>query len=144
MGASADGSMTSMLDWAPPGYMAVTPSYLQFVLEQLGGVRRVTHRRMFGGVGLYSDDMFFGVIDNDTLFFKVNDETRRRYLRRKMPPFAPIPGKPAMMKYYQVPLGVLEDADALTDWANESVTAGASAPAKPKPAAAAPKRRARR
>jgi DNA transformation protein len=113
--------------------MAVSPSYLQFVLEQLAGVRRVTHRRMFGGVGLYSDDVFFGVIDNDTVFFKVSDQTRPRYLKRKMPPFAPIPGKPAMMKYYQVPLGVLEDTEALTDWANEAVTAGATVPSAPKP-----------
>ena len=30
-----------------------------------------------------------------------------------MPPFAPIPGKPPMMGYYQVPPDVLEDADEI-------------------------------
>jgi len=104
----------------------VSPSYLDFVLEQLAGVRRVSHRRMFGGVGLYSDDVFFAVIDNDTMFFKVNDETRPRYERRKMPAFAPIPGKPPMRGYYQVPPGVLEDADELTKWANEAIAVGAA------------------
>jgi TfoX/Sxy family transcriptional regulator of competence genes len=34
---------------------------------------------MFGGVGLYSGTSFFGVVDNDTLFFKVDDATRPKY-----------------------------------------------------------------
>jgi DNA transformation protein len=110
--------------------VAVSPSYLDFVLEQLAGVRRVTHRRMFGGVGLYSDDIFFAVLDNETIFFKVNDDTRPRYEKRKMPAFAPIPGKPPMRGYYQVPSGVLEDADELTIWATEAVAVGAAAPPK--------------
>lgn len=112
--------------------MAVSASFLEFVLEQLAAVRHVTSRRMFGGVGLYSDDVFFAVIDNDTVFFKVNDVTRPRYVKRRMPPFAPMPGKPAMTGYYQVPPGVLEDADELSAWAREAVAVGAAAPAKKK------------
>ena len=112
--------------------MAVSQSFLTYVLEQVAGVRGVTSRRMFGGVGLYSDDIFFAVLDNDTLFFKVNDTTRPRYVKRRMPPFMPIPGKPAMSSYYQVPPGVLEDADELAAWAREAVGVGASAPAKAK------------
>jgi DNA transformation protein len=107
--------------------------YLAFVLEQLANVRRVSHRRMFRGVGLYSDDVFFAVLDNETMFFKVNDQTRPRYEQRKMPAFAPIPGKPPMRGYFQVPPGVLEDVDELTIWANEAITVGG--------AAAPPKRR---
>jgi hypothetical protein len=53
--------------------MAVSPSYLAFVLEQLDGIRDLVPKRMFGGVGLYSGETFFAVIDNDTLFFKVDE-----------------------------------------------------------------------
>jgi len=106
----------------------VSSSFLTFVLEQLAGVRHVSHKRMFGGVGLYSDDVFFAVIDNDTVFFKVNDDTRPRYEKRRMPPFAPIPGKPPMRGYYQVPPAVLEDADELAAWANDAVLAGRATP----------------
>jgi hypothetical protein len=42
-----------------------------------------------------------------------------------MPPFAPIPGKPPMLGYYQVPPDVLEDAGSLCRWASESVGAAA-------------------
>jgi DNA transformation protein len=106
--------------------MAVSPSYLTYVLEQLDGLKGLSSRRMFGGVGLYAGEIFFGVIDNDTLFFKVDDELRKRYTERGMSPFAPIPGKPAMLGYYQVPADVLEDADVLCRWAADSVTAHAT------------------
>ncbi len=108
--------------------MAVSSSYLTYVLEQLDGLNRLSSRRMFGGVGLYSAEVFFGVLDNDTLFFKVNDELRQRYTERGMPPFAPIPGKPPMLGYYQVPADVLEDADVLCQWAADSVAVHSTPP----------------
>jgi len=102
--------------------MAVSDSYLAFILEQLGGVRALVTKRMFGGVGIYSGDVFFAVIDNDTIFFKVDDELAARYREAGMPPFAPMPGKPPMMSYYQVPTDVLEDAEEMVKWAKESIT----------------------
>jgi DNA transformation protein len=112
--------------------MAVSDSFLAFLLEQLAGLPQVATRRMFGGVGLYCGETFFGVVDNDTLFFKVDDTTVVRYRKRKMSPFAPIPGKPPMLGYYQVPVSVIEDADALAEWASEAVGVGQRAPAKKK------------
>jgi DNA transformation protein len=101
--------------------MAVSDSYLSFVLEQLAGVRSVVTKRMFGGVGIYSGDTFFAVIDNDTLFFKVDEVLSAKYRKLGMPPFMPIPGKAAMSGYYQVPPDVLEDPDELARWARESI-----------------------
>ena len=108
--------------------MAVSDSFLTFILEQLGGVREVSHKRMFGGVGLYSGEWFFGVVDNDTLFFKVDDETRPKYKKKKMTAFAPMPGEAAMEGYYQVPPSVLEDPDEMTSWAAEAIGVSKRAP----------------
>ena len=100
--------------------MAVSDAFLTYVLEQLGGVKDVTHRRMFGGIGLYSREQFFGVIDNNTLFFKVDAASVGDYTRAKMKPFQPDPkGKP-MMGYYQVPPSVLEDDRELANWAQRA------------------------
>jgi DNA transformation protein len=104
--------------------MAVSASFLAFVLEQLAGLREVSSRRMFGGVGVYSRETFFAVLDNDTLFFKVDDLTRPRYVKKKMPPFRPMPEMPPMMGYFQVPPSVLEDRDAISEWAKEAVEVG--------------------
>ena len=108
--------------------MAVSPSYLAYLLEQLDGMRGLVTKPMFGGVGIYCDETFFAVIDNDTVFFKVDDALAERYRQRGMPPFAPMPGKPPMRSYYQVPPDVLEDAGTLRRWAAESVAAAAAAP----------------
>ena len=110
--------------------MSVSDSFLTFVLEQLEGVREVSHKRMFGGVGLYSGEWFFAVIDNDTLFFKVDGETRPKYRKKKMTAFAPMPGQAAMEGYYQVPPSVLEDADEMATWAVEAINVSKRAPAR--------------
>ena len=112
--------------------VAVSDSFLTFVLEQLESVREVSHRRMFGGVGIYSGESFFAVIDNDTLFFKVDRATRPRYQKLKMTAFAPMPGAGAMEGYYQVPPSVLEDADAIGEWAREAIDVSRRAPARKK------------
>jgi hypothetical protein len=54
-------------------FMAVSQSYRDFVLEQLGRVSPVTGKSMFGGVGLYADGLFFALIAEDRLYFKVDD-----------------------------------------------------------------------
>jgi DNA transformation protein len=129
--------------------MPVSSDYLSYVLEQLAGLPRVTSRRMFGAIGLYSDGLFFGLIDNDTLFFKVNDSNRGDYVARNMAAFRPFPDKPDLsMSYFTVPAEALEDRDELAVWARKSVAVAAAAP-KPraraaKTARAKSKRRVRR
>lgn len=113
--------------------MPVSESYLTFVLEQLSGVRDLVTKRMFGGVGIYSGETFFAILDNDTVFFKVDDALRARYRRAGMPPFAPIAGKPPMEGYYQVPPDVLEDADLMVGWATESIAVAGLKPSRRKP-----------
>ena len=57
--------------------MAVSPSFSTYILEQLGrSVRGIRARNMFGGVGIYSGELFFALIDDDTLYFKVDDSNR--------------------------------------------------------------------
>ena len=98
--------------------MAVSEGDLAFVLDQLAGLGDVRSRRMFGGIGLYAGDVFFGLIDDGILYLKVDDSTRARYTRRRLKPFTP-DGMPSM-SYYPVPASILEDADALV-WAREAV-----------------------
>ena len=59
--------------------MAVSDDYRTFVLEQLQPAGRVTARRMFGGVGLYLDGLFFALIDDDTVYFKADESNRARF-----------------------------------------------------------------
>src|SRR5258707_4060051 len=98
---------------------------------------------MFGGAGLYCDEFFFALIDNDTLYLRVNDANRADFTTRGMGQFRPYPDSPQLsMSYYETPADVLEDAAALVAWARRSVAAALAA-AKParaaKPAMATPR-----
>jgi DNA transformation protein and related proteins len=102
--------------------MPVSAAFLQYVLEQLGRLGRVSQRRMFGAVGLYGDGLFFALIDDDTLYFKVDDTTRPDYESRNMQPLRPFKDKPDLsMTYYTVPADVLDDPEELVAWARRSV-----------------------
>ncbi len=103
--------------------MAVSNSYLEYVLERLGTVGAVTARKMFGGVGLYFDITFFALIDNDTLYFKVNNENRPDYDAEQMEPFRPFGEDSYSMKYYSVPERVVEDNQLLREWMLKAVAA---------------------
>lgn len=102
--------------------MPVTPEYREFVLEQLGRVAPVTHRAMFGAVGVYSGGLFFAVVDNDTLYLKVDDTNRPDHEAAGMGPFRPFEGA-ASMNYYELPADLLEDADRLRPWVDKALDA---------------------
>ena len=107
--------------------MAVNDDYLQYVLEQLAGLGRISARRMFGAVGLYHEERFFGIIAGDTLYFKVNDTNRGDYEMRGMDRFRPYPDKPQLsMTYYEVPADILEDAEQCAAWARRSAAIASS------------------
>ena len=111
--------------------MSVGAAFLQYVLEQLERTGRVTSRRMFGGVGLYCDGLFFGLVDDGTLYLKVDDTTRPDYETRGMKPLRPFRDKPEVsLTYYTVPADVLDDAEELVIWARRSVAIAAAAPKK--------------
>ena len=107
--------------------MRVTDGFRAFVLGQLAGLKSVRARAMFGGVGLYADDVFFGILAADTLYLKVDDSNRRHFEAEGMTAFRPYADRPMSMSYYQVPARVLENGDELTAWARASVRAGTRA-----------------
>ena len=113
--------------------MRVSASFREFVLDQLAGVGGLRARAMFGGVGLYAGDVFFGILAADELFFKVNDTNRREYETAGSSPFKPYADRAMTMPYYNVPIAVLEDAAILGEWAARAVAVAKTAkPAKPK------------
>jgi DNA transformation protein and related proteins len=98
--------------------MPISQGYTDFILEQLGRVAPVTSRKMFGALGIYADGKIFACVDNDTLYFKVNDTNRQEYIDAGMPPF--MPGGMSM-GYYQVPAAVLEDGRQLAAWMRDAI-----------------------
>jgi DNA transformation protein len=95
-------------------------SFKDFVADQLHKLDDVEARRMFGGYGLYRDETFFGILHKGKLFFKTDETSVGEYRKRKMKPIRPN-GRQTLKSYYQVPAEILEDTDALREWAARAV-----------------------
>ncbi len=107
--------------------MPVSQSYRDFVREQLERVHPVTDRAMFGGVGLYADGLFFALMNDDRLYFKVDDSNRADFERAGSGPFMPFGDPSQVMQYYEVPGELLEDPVALAPWMEKAVAVARSA-----------------
>jgi len=101
--------------------MAVSNSYLEFVIEQMSAFVEVTPKRMFGAAGLYAGEVFFGLVDNNTLYFKVDDSNRGDYRQAGAKPFSPYGDGSYSMSYYEVPPAVIEDCDELRAWFQKAI-----------------------
>ena len=110
----------------PFAHLKVSASFRDYVVAQLEELGDVTPRAMFGGIGLYRSGVFFGIIAGDVLYFKVDDGNRRDFEGRDAQPFRPYPDRPSM-KYFAVPVDILESAHDLAVWARKSLRAATRA-----------------
>lgn len=100
-------------------------SFRDFVVDQLRRLGPVQARAMFGGHGLYHEDLFFGIIHAGRLYFKTDSNTRATYVKQGMGPFQPNE-RQTLKSYYEVPVDVLEDDEALAVWARRAVEVAAA------------------
>lgn len=123
--------------------MTKRDEFVDHVLDMLTTLGAVRARAMFGGWGVYLDDVMFGLIAGDTLYFKVDNSNRGEFEAAGSSPFV-YTGKnrPITMSYYEAPADALEDRDALQALARGAVAAALRA--RSPDASSGRKRRARR
>lgn len=103
--------------------MPVSPAVRADLLSRLNAIAPVSDRSMFGGVGLYCEGRFFGLIAEDVLYFRVDDASRPEYLNAGMGPFAPFGPEKASKVHFRVPDGVIADKRKLKAWVIKAVDA---------------------
>lgn len=105
--------------------MAVSSDYLDFVLEQLAPLGVLKSRKMFGGVGLYANDLFFAVIDDDVLYLKGDESLKADFEAAGSVAFRPFGPEDKPMAYWTAPAEALDDGDLLVAWARRSLEVAA-------------------
>lgn len=105
--------------------MSARPNeFVNHLLDLLEPLGPVSARRMFGGHGIYLDRTMFALVADDTLYLKVDDETRAEFDAAGLEPFHYArQGKSYQMSYHAAPEDALEDAELLRDWARKAVDA---------------------
>jgi len=106
--------------------------FQQYVLDQLSEAGHVRARKMFGGVGVYVDEVFCAILSGSSrLYLRVDDENRPRFEARGMEQF---PGRGgAGMPYFEVPAEVLDDYEKLAAWVRDARRAAEAAAPKKRP-----------
>ena len=105
--------------------MAYDAEFGEWVREHFHALGRLEIKRMFGGAGVYSGDLFFAILAEDTLYLKVDEGNRAEYDALGIQPFAYVgrDGRTATMSYYPVPAEILDSPDALAPWARQALDA---------------------
>lgn len=98
------------------------------LLTPLGPVRS---RRMFGGHGIFMDDVMFALIAGGVLYLKADAETEEAFREAGSRPFTyRRKDREVSMSYWRAPEGVADDMAALTPWAERALGAARRAKAK--------------
>jgi DNA transformation protein len=120
----------------------MNPPLVDHCLELFAPLGAVRARRMFGGHGLYVDDLFVALIAFDRLYLKVDAATQPAFEAAGCEPFVyDGKGKPITMGYWTVPADAMESPALIQPWARQAIAAALRARA-PKPSAAPRKARA--
>jgi DNA transformation protein len=88
---------------------------LEEVFAAFGAVRAA---KMFGGYGIYHDDLMFALVAYDVLYLKADEQSRSAFEERGLPPFEyEKNGKTMKMSYYLAPESIFDDREEARVWA---------------------------
>ena len=98
--------------------MARRSEFVDWLVEQLAPLGRVRARAMFGGFGLYFDNVFFGLVDDDVLYLKADSLSKPRFVAAGCRPFSyrDKRGRTIELSFFQLPNSALDDDGELADW----------------------------
>ena len=121
--------------------MVASDSFAEFLREQLGSLGPVTMRRMFGKTGVFCDGVMIGMVRDNTLYFRVDDDNRAAF--KEAEAFPPLnyekQGGTIDLSFWRAPERLFDEPDELVAWARAALGAAHRVAAKRKPTA--PKRK---
>ena len=104
--------------------------WLGEALEPLGVPR---FKKMFGGIGVYLDGLFFALLAGGELWLKADADNTQAFEAQGSPLFTyDFNGKVGTMNYRRAPEDCIDDGEALRDWVMLAVGAAQRAARKPR------------
>lgn len=92
--------------------------YLTEVFEQFGPVQS---RRMFGGYGIYHTGLMFGLVADDELYLKADEQTANYFEALGLHQFEYTKNEKTMkMSYYLAPGEIFDDPQTANTWAQRA------------------------
>ena len=105
--------------------------FVSYVVELMQSIGPVRAKAMFGGHGIFLEELMFALVTDSVLFLKVDKENESHFKVRGLEVFTYMKkGKEFKMSYYQAPEEVLDEAEEMNYWANLAYSAALRAASK--------------
>src|SRR6266581_5524018 len=105
--------------------MVASDDFAEFLREELAPLGRVTMRRMFGKTGVFCDGVMFGMVTDNTLYFRVDDHNRAAF--KEAEAFPPLnyakKGRAIDLSFWRAPERLFDEPDELVTWARAALAA---------------------
>jgi DNA transformation protein and related proteins len=103
--------------------MPRTNELCDHIVDLLSPLGPASYRFMFGGYGVYVDGLMVGIVADDRLLLRADDENRPDYEALGIGPFQPYEDKSRSMPFFAVPDEVMDDPEELLEWTRKSIAA---------------------
>ena len=112
--------------------MVASDSFAEFLRDQLASLGRITMRRMFGKTGLFCDGFMFGMVRDNTLYFRIDDDNRATF--KEAASFSPLnyekKGETIDLAFWRAPERLFDEPEELVTWARTALAAARRVAAK--------------
>ena len=112
--------------------MVASDGFAEFLRDQLAPLGRITMRRMFGKTGVFCDGFMLGMVRDNTLYFRVDDDNRAAFKEAKS--FPPLDyqkkGGTIDLSFWRAPERLFDEPDELVIWARAALAAARRVAAK--------------
>ena len=112
--------------------MVASDGFAGFLRDQLAPLGRITVRRMFGKTGVFCDGFMLGMVRDNTLYFRVDDDNRVAF--KEAESFPPLnyekKGGTIDLSFWRAPERLLDEPDELVIWARAALAAAQRVAAK--------------
>jgi DNA transformation protein len=115
--------------------MVASDPFADFLCEQLAPLGRITLRRMFGKTGVFCDGVMLGMVTDNTLYVRVDDQNRTTFKEAEAYPPLNYAKKGEMidLAFWRVPDRLMDEPDELVDWGRAALAAARRVASKRKP-----------
>jgi DNA transformation protein len=105
--------------------MVASESFAGFLREQLAPLGHVSMRRMFGKTGVFCEGVMLGMVRDNTLYFRVDDDNRETFKEaRSFPPLNYAKkGGTIDLAFWRAPERLFDEPDELVAWARAALGA---------------------
>jgi DNA transformation protein and related proteins len=107
--------------------MVASDSFAEFLSEQLAPLGRITMRRMFGKTGVFCDGLMLGMVTDNTLYLRVDDDNCAAFQEAASSP--PLnyrkKGEVIDLSFWRAPERLFDEPDELVTWARIALAAAA-------------------